>query len=95
MLPLIVFTHMTTHSFVVLTHVTTHSSESTDSSIMNLLYTNTLVCDFENSTQRFRSLAPLMTSDGRNFYNTGSWVFSKNITDKIFERVLDTETLNL
>ena len=80
---------------VVLTHVTTPNSESTDSSIMNLLHTNTLVCDFENSTQRFRSLAPLMTSDGRNFYNTGSWVFSKNITDKRFERVFDTETLNL
>ena len=39
---------------VVLTYVTTCSSESTDSSIMNLLHTNTPVCDFEISTQRFR-----------------------------------------
>ena len=38
---------------VVLTHVTTRSSKSTDSSIMNLLHTNTPVCDFEISTQRF------------------------------------------
>ena len=42
-------------SIVVLTHVTTHSSESTNSSIMNLLHTKTHVCDFENPTQRFRS----------------------------------------
>ena len=40
---------------VVLTHVITRSSESTDSFIVKLLHTNTLVCDFENSTQRFRS----------------------------------------
>ena len=41
---------------VVLTLVTTNNSESTNSSIVKLLHTNTLVCDFENSTQRFRSL---------------------------------------
>ena len=40
---------------VVLTHVTTLNAESTDSSIMNLLHTNTLVCDFENSNQRFNN----------------------------------------
>ena len=42
-------------SHEILTHVTTHSSESTDSSIMNMLHTNTHICDFEISTQRFRS----------------------------------------
>ena len=42
---------------VVLTHVTTRNSESTDSSILNLLHINTLVYDFEISTQRFRSSA--------------------------------------
>ena len=41
--------------YVVLTHVTTRNSESTDTSIMNMLHTNTSVCDFENSTQIFRS----------------------------------------
>ena len=40
---------------VVLTHVTTRSSESMDSSILNLLHTNDPVYDFEISTQSFRS----------------------------------------
>ena len=44
-------------SLVVVTHVTARSSKSMDSFIMNLLHTNTPVCDFEISTQRFRSLA--------------------------------------
>ena len=42
---------------VVLTHMIIHSSEFMNSFIMNLLHTNTLVCNFEISTQRFRSLA--------------------------------------
>ena len=37
---------------VVLTHVITHSFEFIDSSIMNLLHTNTHVYDFEISTQK-------------------------------------------
>ena len=61
LLPLVINTHMTTCSF-----------KSTDSSIMNKLHTNTTVRDSKNSTQRFRSLAPLMTSDGSNFYSTRS-----------------------
>ena len=61
LLPLVINTHMITCNF-----------ESTDSSIMNKLHTNTTVCDSENSTQRSRSLAPLMTSDGSNFYSTRS-----------------------
>ena len=32
---------------VILTHMTTRNSESTDSSILNLLHTNAPVCDFE------------------------------------------------
>ena len=40
---------------VILTHVTTCSFESIDSFTVKLLHTNTLVCDFQNSTQRFRS----------------------------------------
>ena len=40
---------------VVLTLMTTYCSKSTDSFTMKLLHTNTLVCDFQNSTQRFRS----------------------------------------
>ena len=40
---------------IVLTLMTTYCSESTDSFTMKLLHTNTLVCDFQNSTQRFRS----------------------------------------
>ena len=41
--------------FIVLTHAITCNLESMDSSILNLLHTNTLVCDFEIFTQRFRS----------------------------------------
>ena len=54
---------------VVLNHMTTHSSEFMDSSIMNLLHTNTPVCDSKTSTQRFKSSTE-MSSDGSNFYNT-------------------------
>ena len=43
--------------FMVLTHVTTCKFEFMDSYILNLLHINTLVCDFEISTQRFRSSA--------------------------------------
>jgi len=56
---------------VVLSHVITRGSKSIDSSVMNQLHTNTLVCDFKSSTQRFRS-STMMISDGSNFYNTGS-----------------------
>ena len=42
---------------VALTHVTILNFESTDSSILNLLHTNDPVCDFEISTQSFRSSA--------------------------------------
>ena len=42
-------------SLVVLTHMTTCSSESMDSSILNLLHTNTHVCDFEIPLKSFRS----------------------------------------
>ena len=42
---------------VVLIHVTTQSFKSIDSSILNLLHTNDPVCDFEISTQSFRSSA--------------------------------------
>ena len=44
---------------------------------------------------KFRSLAPLMTSDGNNFYSTGSWVSSKLIAGKRFKRVFGIETLDL
>ena len=40
---------------VVLNGVITRSSESVDSSTVKLLHTNSLICDFEISTQRFRS----------------------------------------
>jgi len=40
---------------VILTYVTTRSSESTNSSNMNLFHTNAPFCNFENPTQRFRS----------------------------------------
>ena len=42
---------------VELTHMTTCNSESTDSSILNLLNTNTHICDFEIPLKGFRSLA--------------------------------------
>ena len=54
----------------ILTYVATRNSESTNSSIMIMFHTNTLVCD--SLAQIFRSLASLMTSDGSIFYNTGS-----------------------
>ena len=51
---------------VVLTHVTTHTSESMDSSIINLLHTNTPVCDSKTSTQdldhQLRCLVMVATS---------------------------------
>ena len=56
---------------VVLTHMTTRNSEFMDSSIMNLLHTNTPICDSKTSTQRFKSSAE-MSSDGSNFYNIRS-----------------------
>ena len=40
---------------VVLNGVITRSFESVDSSTVKLLHTNSLICDFEISTQRFRS----------------------------------------
>ena len=40
---------------VVLNGVITRSSEPVDSSTVKLLHTNSLICDFEISTQRFRS----------------------------------------
>ena len=40
---------------VVLTHMTIRNSEFTDSSTVKLLHTNSLVCDSEISTQKFRS----------------------------------------
>ena len=56
---------------IVLAHTTTGSSESTDSSILNLLYTNTHVCDFEISLKGFKS--PIVVNlICNNFYNTGS-----------------------
>ena len=42
-------------SLVVLTHMTTCSSESMDSSILNLLHTNTHVYDFVIPLKGFRS----------------------------------------
>ena len=41
---------------VVLNGVITRSFESVDSSTVKLLHTNSLICDFEISTQRFRSV---------------------------------------
>ena len=35
---------------------------------------------------RFRSSTPLMTREGSNFYNIGSWDFSRNNTDRRYER---------
>ena len=49
----------------------------------------------KNHPWKFRSLAPLMTSDGNNFYSTGSWVSSKLIAGKRFKRVFGTKTLDL
>ena len=42
-------------SHVILIHIATHSFESTNSSTVKLLHTNTQVSNFENSTQRFKS----------------------------------------
>ena len=35
---------------------------------------------------KFRSSAPLMTREDSNFYNTGSWDFSRNNTSRRYER---------
>ena len=79
---------------IVLAHTTTGSSESTDSSILNLLYTNTHVCDFEISLKGFKS--PIVVNlICNNFYNTGSWVSSKNIAGRRRKRVSGTKNLDL
>ena len=36
-----------------------------------------------------------MTSDGSNFYNIKSWVSSRNIAGRRYERDLGTKTLDL
>jgi len=43
-------------SFVELTHMTTCSSDSIDSSILNLLNPNTPICDFGISLKGFKLL---------------------------------------
>ena len=56
---------------VVLTHTTTCSFESTDSSILNLLHTNTHVCNFKIPLKDFRS--PIVVDFVcSNFKSTGS-----------------------
>ena len=74
--------------------MTTLSSKSTESSILNLLNTNTYICDFEILVKGFKSSAvvDLVCS---NFYNIGSYISSRNIAGRRFERALGTKTLNL
>ena len=40
----------------------------------------------QDHPSRFRSLAPLMTREGSNFYNIGSWDSSRNNTGRRYER---------
>ena len=44
---------------------------------------------------RFRLSAPLMTGEGSNFYNTGSWDSSRNNTDRRHKRAFGYKTLDL
>ena len=79
---------------VVLTHVTTCNFESTDSSIMNLLHTNMPVCDSESSSQRFSSLN-MIDLWWQRILQYRTWVSSKNIAGRKFERALGTKTQDL
>ena len=75
---------------VVLTHVSIRRFESTNSSTMKLLHTNSLICDFEIFTQRCRSST--MVDLMQQLYSiTGSVVFTRSptITPKGFGKSLD------
>ena len=73
---------------VVLTHVTTSSFESTNSSTMKLLHTNSLICDFEISTKRFRSstLVDLM----QQLYTITEFCYLHKVSSYNFKRVWKT-----
>ena len=44
---------------------------------------------------RFRSSAPLMTREGSNFYNIGSWDSSRNNTGRRHKRAFGYKTLDV
>ena len=79
---------------VELTNTTKCSFDPTDSSILDLLSTNSHACDFEIPLKGFKSLL-VVDLVYINFYNTRSWVSSKNIASRRLEKALGTETLYL
>ena len=63
---------------VVLTHVTICSSKSTDFYTVKMLHTNSPICDFQISTQRFRSST--MVDLMQQLYSIiGSIVFTRSL----------------
>ena len=64
-------------------------------SLLGLCNTSTHTCDkkhklsclwLQDHLWRFRLSVALMTREGSNFYNTGSWDSSRNNTDRRYER---------
>ena len=64
-------------------------------SLLGLCNTSTHTCDkkqklsclwLQEGLWRFRLSVALMTREGSNFYNTGSWDSSRNNTDRRYER---------
>ena len=80
-------------SHVILIHIATHSFESTNSSTVKLLHTNTQVSNFENSTQRFKSSTMLDLM--QQLYSIAKFIVctrSPTIASKGFAKTLDLGT---
>ena len=79
-------------TLVVLTHTTTCSFESMDSSILNLLHTNTQVCNFKIPLKDFRS-PTVVDFVCSNFKSTGSngmrMIFGSDFEKEKAQHLLD------
>ena len=75
---------------VVFTGVTTCSFESTNSSSEKLLHTNSLICDFEISTQKFRS-STMVDLMQQLYFMIGSVVYKRSpvLAPKVYEKSPD------
>ena len=78
--------------FIVFTYTITCNTESTDSSILNLLHTNTHVCNFKIPLKDFRSPTVVDFVCG-NFKSTGSngmrMIFGSDFEKEKTQHLLD------
>ena len=75
---------------VVFTGVTTHSFEFTNSSSVKLLHTNSPICDFEISTQKFKT-ATMVDWMKQLYFMIGSVVYKRSpvLAPKVYEKSPD------